>query len=94
MFEGGVFPRVPAGGAVGVLGAPGGVAASVPAVLVEDAGGVLASLGVGGVLAGVVEGLLARLLVRGQDSDGVTSLPQVVQALGRASDRGAGAPGI
>ena len=70
MFEGGVFPRVPAGGAVGVLGAPGGVAASVPAVLVEDAGGVLASLGVGGVLAGVVEGLLARLLVRGQDSDG------------------------
>ena len=62
MFEGGVFPRVPAGGAVGVLGAPGGVAASVPAVLVEDAGGVLASLGVGGVLA--------RLLVRGQDSDG------------------------
>ncbi|OLO82587.1 serine hydrolase [Actinomyces naeslundii] len=26
-------------------------------------------------------------------SDGVTSLPQVVQALGRASDRGAGAPG-
>ena len=45
-----------------MLGAPGGVAASVPAVLVEDAGGVLASLGVGGVLA--------RLLVRGQDSDG------------------------
>ena len=49
---------------------PGGVPSSVPAVLVEDAGGVLASLGVGGVLAGVVEGLLARLLVRGQDSDG------------------------
>ena len=60
MFEGGVFPRVPAGGAVGVLGAPAGVAASVPVVLVEDAVGLLASLGAGGVLAG--------LLVTVQDS--------------------------
>ena len=42
----------------------------MPAVLVEDAAGLLASLAAGGVLAGVVEGLLARLLVRGQDSDG------------------------
>ena len=49
---------------------PGGVPSSVPAVLVEDAAGLLASLAAGGVLAGVVEGLLARLLVRGQDSDG------------------------
>ena len=71
MFEGGVFPRVPAGGAVGVLGAPGGVAASVPAVSVEDAAGLLASLAAAGVLGapGVVEGLLARLLVTVQDSD-------------------------
>ena len=68
MFEGGVFPGVLAGGAVGVLGAPGGVAASVPAVSVEDAAGLLASLAAGGVLAGVVEGLLACLLVTVQDS--------------------------
>ena len=60
MFEGGMFPRVPAGGAVGVLGAPAGVAASVPVVLVEDAVGLLASLGAGGLLAG--------LLVTVQDS--------------------------
>ncbi|WP_373692778.1 HNH endonuclease signature motif containing protein [Actinomyces naeslundii] len=63
-----MFPGVLAGGAVGVLGAPGGVAASVPAVSVEDAAGLLASLAAGGVLAGVVEGLLACLLVTVQDS--------------------------
>ena len=73
MFEGGVFPGVLAGGAVGVLGAPGGVAASVPAVSVEDAAGLLASLAAGGVLAGVVEGLLACLLVTVQDSGGEDS---------------------
>ena len=43
-----------------MLGAPAGVAASVPVVLVEDAVGLLASLGAGGVLAG--------LLVTVQDS--------------------------
>ena len=42
---------------------------SVPPVSAEDAAVLLASLGAGGVLAGVVEGLLARLLVTAQDSD-------------------------
>ena len=69
MFEGGVFPRVPAGGAVGPAGAPAGPPMSVPPVSAEDAAVLLASLGAGGVLAGVVEGLLARLLVTAQDSD-------------------------
>ena len=88
MFEGGVFPRVPAGGAAGVLGAPGGVAASVPAVLVEGAAGLLASLAAAGVLGapGVVEGLLARLLVTVQDSDNEGS-----DAEGSAAD---GADGV
>ena len=69
MFEGGMFPRVPAGGAVGAPGAPAGPPTSVPPVSAEDAAVLLASLGAGGVLAGVVEGLLARLLVTAQDSD-------------------------
>ena len=69
MFEGGVFPHVPAGGAVGASGAPAGPPMSVPPVSAEDAAVLLASLGAGGVLAGVVEGLLARLLVTAQDSD-------------------------
>ena len=69
MFEGGVFPRVPAGGAVGAPGAPAGPPTSVSPVSAEDAAVLLASLGAGGVLAGVVEGLLARLLVTAQDSD-------------------------
>ena len=42
---------------------------SVPPVSTEDAAVLLASLGAGGLLAGVVEGLLARLLVTAQDSD-------------------------
>ena len=69
MFEGGVLPRVPAGGAVGTPSAPAGAPTSVPPVSVEDTAGLLASLGAGGTLAGVVEGLLARLLVTAQDSD-------------------------
>ena len=69
MFEGGVLPRVPAGGAVGMLGAPGGAPTSVPQVSAEDTAGLLASLGAGRALAGVVEGLLARLLVAAQDAD-------------------------
>ena len=91
MFEGGVFPRVPAGGAAGVLGAPGGVAASVPAVLVEDAAGLLASLAAAGVLGapGVVEGLLARLLVTAQDSDNEGS-----DAEGSAADGADGAGSV
>ena len=69
MFESGVLPRVPAGGAVGTPGAPAGAPTSVPPVSVEDTAGLLASLGAGGTLAGVVEGLLARLLIAAQDAD-------------------------
>mgnify|MGYP000932714892 CR=1 FL=1 len=69
MFESGVLPRVPAGGAVGTPGAPAGAPTSVPPVSMEDTAGLLASLGAGGTLAGVVEGLLARLLIAAQDAD-------------------------
>ena len=69
MFEGGVLPRVPAGGAVGAPGAPAGAPTSVPPASVEDTAGLLASLGAGGTLAGVVEGLLARLLIAAQEAD-------------------------
>ena len=95
MFEGGVFPRVPAGGTAGVLGALGGVAASVPAVSVEDAAGLLASLAAGGVLAGVVEGLLARLLVTVQDSDNEGSDADGADGAGSVDGEGlfVGAPG-
>ncbi|WP_309341834.1 HNH endonuclease signature motif containing protein [Actinomyces oris] len=69
MFESGVLPRVPAGGAVGTPGSPAGAPTSVPQVSAEDTAGLLASLGAGGTLAGVVEGLLARLLIAAQDAD-------------------------
>ena len=74
-----------------MLGAPGGVAASVPAVLVEDAAGLLASLAAAGVLGapGVVEGLLARLLVTAQDSDNEGS-----DAEGSAADGADGAGSV
>ena len=61
MFEGGALPRVPAGDAVGMLGAPGGAPTSIPQVSAEETAGLLASLGAGQALAGVVEELLARL---------------------------------
>ena len=60
MFEGGVLPRVPAGGAAGTLSA---TAQDVS----EEVAGLLGSLAAGGELAGVVEGLLARLLVTTQN---------------------------
>ena len=69
MFEGGVLPRVPAGGVAGVLGAPGGDVSAEAVTCVEDVAGLLGSLAAGGALAGVVEGLLARLLVTAQDHD-------------------------
>ena len=74
MFEGGVLPRVPAGGAAGTLSAPA-QDASGAATCPEDVAGLLGSLAAGGALAGVVEGLLAHLLVTTQnhhdgDSDG------------------------
>ena len=69
MFEGGVLPRVPAGSGAGTLSAPAQDASAVPVSCVEDVAGLLGSLAAGGELAGVVEGLLARLLVTAQDHD-------------------------
>ena len=74
MFEDGVLPRDPAGGAVGVLGVPTGVPTSAPVTSSEDVVGLLASLAAGGELAGVVEGLLARLLVRGRTTTAARTL--------------------
>ena len=74
MFEGGVLPRVPAGGAAEVLAAPAGDASAGAVTCTKDVVGLLGSLAGGGALAGVVEGLLARLLVATQnpndDGDG------------------------
>ena len=74
MFEGGVLPRVPAGGAAEVLVAPAGDASAGAVTCTEDVVGLLGSLAGGGALAGVVEGLLSRLLVAAQnpndDGDG------------------------
>ena len=67
MFEGGVLPRVPAGGAAGTLGAPVGDVVPEAVGCAEDVAGLLGSLAGGGALAGVVEGLLARLLVAAQN---------------------------
>ncbi|WP_309343985.1 DUF222 domain-containing protein, partial [Actinomyces oris] len=69
MFEGGVLPCVPAGGAAGVLGAPGGNASAEAVTCPESVAGLLGSLAAGGALAGVVEGSLARLLVTAQNHD-------------------------
>ena len=69
MFEGVGLPRDPAGGAADGVSAPAEEPTPEPGFLVEDAAGLLVSLGAGGALAGVVEGLLARLLVTAQDSD-------------------------
>ncbi|WP_081379417.1 HNH endonuclease signature motif containing protein [Actinomyces oris] len=69
MFEGGVLPCVPAGGAAGVLGAPGGNASAEAVTCPESVAGLLGSLAAGGALVGVVEGLLARLLVTAQNHD-------------------------
>ena len=74
MFEGGVLPHVPAGGAAGTLSAPAGDASAGAVTCTEDVVGLLGSLAGGGALAGVVEGLLSRLLVAAQnpndDGDG------------------------
>jgi len=67
MFEGGVLPRVPAGGAAEVLAAPAGDVSAGAVACAEDVAGLLGSLAAGGELAGVVEGLLARLLVTAQN---------------------------
>ena len=67
MFEGGVLPRVPVGGAAGTLSAPVGDVVPEAVGCAEDVAGLLGSLAGGGALAGVVEGLLARLLVSAQN---------------------------
>ena len=69
MFEGGVLPRVPAGGAAGTLSAPAEDLSAGAVAGAEDVAGLLGSLAAGGALAGVVEGLLARLLVTAQNHD-------------------------
>ncbi len=69
MFEGGVLPPDPAGGAAGTLSAPAQDVSAGAVACVEDVAGLLGSLAAGGELAGVVEGLLARLLVTTQDHD-------------------------
>ena len=69
MFEGGVLPRVPAGGAAEVLSAPAQDVSAEAVACPESVAGLLGSLAAGGALAGVVEGLLARLLVTAQDHD-------------------------
>ena len=67
MFEGGVLPRVPADGAAGTLSAPAQDLSAGTATCPEDVAGLLGSLAAGGALAGVVEGLLAHLLVTTQN---------------------------
>ena len=67
MFEGGVLPRVPVGGAAGTLSAPAQDVSAGAVGCAEDVAGLLGSLAAGGALAGVVEGLLARLLVTTQN---------------------------
>ncbi|WP_081385377.1 HNH endonuclease signature motif containing protein [Actinomyces oris] len=69
MFEGGVLPCVPAGGAAGTLSAPAQDVSAGAVTCPESVAGLLGSLAAGGELAGVVEGLLARLLVTAQDHD-------------------------
>ena len=70
MFEGVVLPGDPVDGAIGALGVSAETPTPAPPVSVEGTADLLASLGAGGVLAGVVEGLLAQLLVTAQSSDG------------------------
>ena len=67
MFEGGVLPRIPAGSGAGTLSAPAGDVSAGAVACAEDVAGLLGSLAAGGALAGVVEGLLARLLVTAQN---------------------------
>ena len=67
MFEGGMLPRVPAGGPAGALVVPVEDVSAGAVACAEDVVGLLGSLAGGAELAGVVEGLLARLLVATQD---------------------------
>ena len=91
MFEGGVLPRVPAGGAAEVLAAPAGDASAGAVTCTEDVVGLLGSLAGGGALAGVVEGLLSRLLVTAQnpnDDGGVGGEGSDAESAGSADGEG------
>ena len=91
MFEGGVLPRVPAGGAAEVLAAPAGDVSAGAVACAEDVAGLLGSLAAGGELAGVVEGLLARLLVTAQnpnDDGGVGGEGSDAESAGSADGEG------
>ena len=97
MFESGVLPHDPAGGAAGGVSAPAEEpVAPLPA---EDAADLLASLGAGGALAGVVEGLLARLLVPvrsdGEDAGSAVDAEGLAGKAGTAESEGlfSGEPG-
>ena len=91
MFEGGVLPRVPAGGAAEVLAAPAGDVSAGAVTCAEDVVGLLGSLAGGGALAGVVEGLLSRLLVTAQnpnDDGGVGGEGSDAESAGSADGEG------
>ena len=91
MFEGGVLPRVPAAGAAEVLAAPAGDASAGAVTCTEDVVGLLGSLAGGGALAGVVEGLLSRLLVAAQnpnDDGGVGGEGSDAESAGSADGEG------
>ena len=91
MFEGGVLPRVPAGGAAEVLAAPAGDVSAGAVACAEDVVGLLGSLAGGGALAGVVEGLLSRLLVTAQnpnDDGGVGGEGSDAESAGSADGEG------
>ena len=91
MFEGGVLPRVPAGGAAEVLATPAGDASAGAVTCTEDVVGLLGSLAGGGALAGVVEGLLSRLLVAAQnpnDDGGVGGEGSDAESAGSADGEG------
>ncbi|MDT0247728.1 DUF222 domain-containing protein [Actinomyces oris] len=86
-----MLPRVPAGGAAEVLAAPAGDASAGAVTCTEDVVGLLGSLAGGGALAGVVEGLLSRLLVAAQnpnDDGGVGGEGSDAESAGSADGEG------
>ena len=97
MFEGGMLPRVPAGGAAGGVSTP--AEEPVAPLPTEDAADLLAPLGASGALAGVVEGLLARLLVPvrsdGEDAGSAVDTVDLAGKVGTAESEGlfSGEPG-
>ena len=97
MFESGALPHDPADGAAGGVSAP--AEEPVAPLPTEDAADLLAPLGAGGALAGVVEGLLARLLVPvrsdGEDAGSAVDAEDLAGKVGTAESEGlfSGEPG-